>query len=102
MSRNATPLSRIAFLSYPGIGAFFSFSDITIVEDKSSADYFRFFRFPFPCTGYGTAFPDLSQLQGAYIQIIFAGIVFLYDLLPICFQANGESAPIGSSPVAQL
>ena len=31
-------------------------------------------------------FPDLSQLQGAYIQIIFAGIVFLYDLLPICFQ----------------
>ena len=45
------------FFPCPGIGAFFSFSDITIVEDKSSADYFRLFRLPFPCTGYGTAFP---------------------------------------------
>ena len=33
-------------------------------------------------------FPDLRQLQGTHIQIILAGIVFLYDLLPIRFQ-NG-------------
>ena len=33
-----------------GIGVVFPFPDITIVEEKGSADYFRFFRFPFPCT----------------------------------------------------
>lgn len=38
------------FLSCPGIEVVFPFSDITIVEGKSSTNYFRFFRFPFPCT----------------------------------------------------
>ena len=38
------------FWNHPGIGVVFPFPDITIVEEKGSADYFRFFRFPFPCT----------------------------------------------------
>lgn len=39
------------FLSCPGIGVIFSFYDMTIAEGKGNPNYFRFFRFPFPCTG---------------------------------------------------